>query len=371
MTVAKLELINVKKIYGDDVAYGDIVAAVDGVDLTLQAGKTLALLGPSGCGKSTTLNMIVGLEQPSSGDIRIDGESVINKPPRERNIGLVFQDYAVFQHMSVRSNLSFGLRMKRHSKKEIEKEVAVTAELLGLSDLLNEKASRLGGSQLQRVAIGRTLITKPSLLLLDEPLSNLEYEARVSMRQELRRLNEETGLTIIYVTHDQLEALSLADTVAVMSSGKIRDVGPTETIYKNPGNIFVARFIGDPPTNILDGYIDRIEHYFCFSSGNLKLNLNGLVVDPPTGLLNLGLRPDLMNIVSIDQCDISGVVTLVRPRGPDTVVTIDASGHNIQILIPTSKSPDVGEEIGVKLLDDCLSFFHYESGKRLNGSALI
>ena len=228
MSVPKLEVVGLTKEYDGDIL------AVDNIGFTLQSGETLALLGPSGCGKSTTLNMIVGLERPSSGDIRIDGRSVVDVPAGQRDIGLVFQDYAVFTSMSVRDNLAFGLRIRKKDKAAIAREVDAIAAFLDLENCLDVKAERLSGSEQQRVAIGRTLVTKPSLLLLDEPLSNLEASTRPVVRRELRRLQQEFRLSIIYVTHDQTEALSLADRVAIMSYGKIVQEDETLRIAERP-----------------------------------------------------------------------------------------------------------------------------------------
>ena len=248
MTVPKLKLVNLKKEFDNGA-----VAAVDGIDLSIEAGETIALLGPSGCGKSTMLNMIVGLDEPTSGDIQIDDQSILRVPPGKRNVGLVFQDYAVFTSMTVRQNLAFGLAVRHRPKPEIARAVGEIAELIDMTDRLGARVKDLGNSELQRVAIGRTLVTKPEILLLDEPLSNLETAARLAMRRELRRLQNEIGLTIIYVTHDQIEALSLADRIAVMRTGKILQVEKTSVICDRPEHVFVAGFLGSPPMNLLRG----------------------------------------------------------------------------------------------------------------------
>ena len=204
MANVKLELVNLRKEFGDLIAVND-------VSIAIAESETMALLGPSGCGKSTILNMIVGLEEPTSGDILIDGKSVLKVPPGDRNVGLVFQDYAVFTHMTVRRNLAYGLKIRKMKQTDIDREIAKVAEFLSITHQLDKKPGELGASELQRVAIGRTLVTNPEILLLDEPLSNLEAAMRNQMRRELRRIQAETGQTIIYVTHDQIEALSLSD----------------------------------------------------------------------------------------------------------------------------------------------------------------
>jgi multiple sugar transport system ATP-binding protein len=354
MTAPKLELVDIHKEYDN----GSVVA-VDGIDLQIEAGETLALLGPSGCGKSTTLNMIVGLENPTSGDIHIDGKSIVGVPPGQRNVGLVFQDYAVFTSMTVEKNLAFGLKVRGMRKDEITRQVGEVAELLDLKDLLKEKASRLGGSQLQRVAIGRTLVTRPSVLLLDEPLSNLEAETRMTMRRELRRLQEEIGLTIIYVTHDQIEALSLARRIAVMSSGKIRQCDLTDTVYDRPKHTFVAGFIGSPPMNLLDGQMVT-------DDGPPRFIRDGFALDVPPGLARqvpssaqrvmLGVRPEFLTL-NPEHGGLPGTVTLVEPRGPEAVVRVIVEGSSLQLVVPSAQKPSEGAAVTVGFDPDRLLLF--------------
>ena len=286
MSRPKLELVKLRKEYGN----GDVIA-VDDIDLAIEAGETVALLGSSGCGKSTTLNMIVGLEEPTAGDIQIDGATVVTTPAGKRNVGLVFQDYAVFTHMTVRKNLAFGLEIRGKYILETNRAVEEVAELLGMTDKLDASVRELGGSELQRVAIGRTLVTKPDILLLDEPLSNLEAEARLAMRRELRRLQSEIGLTIIYVTHDQVEALSLADRIAVMNAGRILQVEETSVIFDRPDHTFVAGFLGSPPMNLLRGKFSAGEDGVRFSKAGFSLAM-GRGESAPTGYYTMGIRPE-------------------------------------------------------------------------------
>ncbi len=258
--------------------------AVDGVNLAVAPGEAVALLGPSGCGKSTTLNMVVGLDRPDAGDIRIDGRSVLGVPAGRRGVGLVFQDYAAFPRMTVRANLGYGLRIRGVPRRELARLMDEAADLLDLRPVLDARPAALGGSQLQRFAIGRTLVTKPAILLLDEPLSNLE----ASMRATLRRLQAETGQTIVYVTHDQVEALSLAHRIAVMHAGRIRQCAPTTEIYAQPGHRFVGGFIGSPPMLFLDGRV---------TADGGALDAEGIVVPlpmraPPGRAVSLCLCPE-------------------------------------------------------------------------------
>lgn len=366
MSRPRLELVSLVKEYEMD---GGQVAAVDGVNLQVAAGETIALLGPSGCGKSTTLNMIVGLEHPTSGDIHIDGKSIVGVEPGRRNVGLVFQDYAVFPTMTVRQNLAFGLEVRRRPKPEIARAVAETAELLGMADRLDCKARDLGGSELQRVAIGRTLVTKPAILLLDEPLSNLDTPARMAMRRELRRMQSEVGLTIIYVTHDQVEALSLADRIAVMRAGKILQIEETGIICEKPRHVFVASFLGSPPMNLVRGYVEDGGDGLAFRLGEFRLPLarNGHGSGGLTcGLHTLGLRPESLRCTAPGQSPLAGRVVLAEPRGPETVLTVEVGPVQLKIVAPPAGLPGAGQEVGVRVEPGSLVFFHGDTNQRLD-----
>ena len=227
------------------------VEAVSGLNLALQEGEFLSLLGPSGCGKSTTLAMIAGFLQPDSGEIEINGQSLLTTPPHKRRIGLVFQDYAIFSRLSVRSNLAFGLEAQGVNRSERRSKVEALAEQLRLTHLLDRSGHSLNMSEMQAVALARVLITRPELLLLDEPMSNLDATDRADLRGELKQLQKSLGQTVLYVTHDQVEAMSMSDNIAVMRDGRIQQVGTPEEIYRQPINRFVAEFIGDPPINVV------------------------------------------------------------------------------------------------------------------------
>lgn len=358
MSRPKLELVKLRKEYGD----GSVIA-VDDIDLAIEAGETVALLGSSGCGKSTTLNMIVGLEHPTAGDIQVDGATVVTTPAGKRNVGLVFQDYAVFTHMTVRKNLSFGLEIRGKYVLEINRAVEEVAELLGMADKLDASVKELGGSELQRVAIGRTLVTKPDILLLDEPLSNLEAEARLAMRKELRRLQSEIGLTIIYVTHDQVEALSLADRIAVMNAGRILQVERTSVIFDKPDHTFVAGFLGSPPMNLLRGKFVMGEGGVRFAKDDFSLPM-GAGVEAPSGYYTMGIRPEALSISSAEGPDIVGRINNVEPRGPETVLTVDVGHERLTLVTPPTESLHAGEPIGLNLDFDSLVFFGGDSNRR-------
>src|SRR5215510_15031787 len=233
--------------------------AVRGIDLDIPDKQFVVLVGPSGCGKSTTLRMIAGLEDISGGEIVIDGEVVNDVPPKDRNIAMVFQNYALYPHMTVHENMSFGLRLKRVAKDEIQRRVENAARILDISELLERKPKQLSGGQRQRVAMGRAIVRDPKVFLFDEPLSNLDAKLRVQMRAEIRELHQRLKTTIIYVTHDQVEAMTMADTIVVMNEGNVEQIGSPLELYDNPANLFVAGFIGSPAMNLLPGRIARTE----------------------------------------------------------------------------------------------------------------
>lgn len=247
---SKLALVDLRKRF-------EAVEAVRGVSLELEHGEFVSLLGPSGCGKSTTLAMIAGLEAPTGGDILVDGTSVVGVHPSRRRIGLVFQDYAVFSKLSVRGNLAFGLEAQRVPRAERRRRIAAIAERLALGGLLDRPARGLNMSEMQRIALARVLVTEPQLLLLDEPMSNLDAALRYELRSELKRIQQALGQTVLYVTHDQLEAISMSDRIAVMNEGALQQVGTPREIYDQPVNRFTAEFIGDPPINLLPCRIAR------------------------------------------------------------------------------------------------------------------
>ncbi|WP_419175955.1 ABC transporter ATP-binding protein [Desulfosediminicola sp.] len=360
MSRAKLELVALKKEYDN----GNVVA-VDEIDLHIQQGETLALLGSSGCGKSTTLNMIVGLEYPTSGDILIDGQSIISTPPGQRNVGLVFQDYAVFSSMTVRKNLAFGLEVRNKRKDIVARAVDEVAELLDMKDKLDVSARELGGSELQRVAIGRTLVTKPEILLLDEPLSNLEAAARLAMRKELRRLQSEIGLTIIYVTHDQVEALSLANRIAVMNNGKILQAEETTKICERPDHTFVAGFLGSPPMNLIQGNFRTGDSTILFEKNSFEIPVTFATTTPsfPDGRFTLGIRPEEIKLVDPTTAQTHGTVVLTEPRGPETIVTIRSNSVDLKAVAPSTTEVIEGDKVGIHVDPQTLVYFNNDTNR--------
>ena len=245
--MSTIQLESVAKRWGETIAVQDM-------NLTAEEGRFLVLLGPSGCGKSTTLRIIAGLESPSNGRIRIDGRDVTNAPPAERHLSMVFQSYALFPHLNTAENILFGLKIRKVPGPERRRRLEKVADLVGLSDLLDRKPSQLSGGQRQRVALARAVIAENSICLMDEPLSNLDAKLRHDMRVEIRALQKRLGMTVVYVTHDQTEAMSMADKVILMRDGKIEQEGTPDDLYDNPASTFTARFVGTPPMNLLEPY---------------------------------------------------------------------------------------------------------------------
>ncbi len=274
------------------------VEVIKGVDIEAEKGEFVVFVGPSGCGKSTLLRMVAGLEDVSAGDVYIDGEKVTETEPAKRHVSMVFQSYALFPHMSVRDNIAFGLKMSKTPKAEIEKQVAEAARILQMEQLLDRRPRELSGGQRQRVAIGRAIVRHPKLFLFDEPLSNLDAELRAQMRTEIARLHNALGVTMIYVTHDQVEAMTLADRIVVLRAGRVEQIGAPQDLYDRPANTFVAGFIGSPKMNFLKAKIVGVEGgALILSHPSLAEPLravprNGAGSPPSTGEVTFGLRPE-------------------------------------------------------------------------------
>ncbi|MCH8825225.1 MAG: sn-glycerol-3-phosphate ABC transporter ATP-binding protein UgpC [Planctomycetes bacterium] len=329
------------------------VQAVKDLSLTIADGQFVVLVGPSGCGKTTTLRLIAGLEELTSGTIRI-GEKIVNKlHPKDRDIAMVFQDYALYPHMTVFKNMAFGLKMRKVAKKEINQRVHQTAQMLGITDLLDRKPHALSGGQQQRVAVGRAIVRNPQCFLLDEPLSNLDAKLRMQMRSELKSLHMRLMTTTIYVTHDQEEAMTLGDQVVVMANGEVQQIGKPLEIYQRPINRFVAGFVGMPPMNFLDGIIEKDNGQLCFcGSSNIKLQLSKEMQDAAANYVDkqvvAGIRPEALNNKSSTNSEnyLALKVTLTEPLGDRTDVYCKTSdGQTIIARIANAENLSPGVDV--------------------------
>jgi multiple sugar transport system ATP-binding protein len=352
--MAEIVLDNVSKRFPDGAL------AVDHVNLTIADGEFVILVGPSGCGKSTTLNMIAGLEDISDGELRIDGQLANQKSPRDRDIGMVFQNYALYPHMTVRENMAFSLKLSKTDKKTVDERVNWAAEILDLTDHLERKPAQLSGGQRQRVAMGRVIVRTPNAFLMDEPLSNLDAKLRVQMRTEVSRLQKRLGTTTVYVTHDQVEAMTLGDRVAVMRAGEIQQVGPPEELYDRPRNLFVAGFIGSPAMNFLpatvrDGVISS-------PLGELRLpEERRSRLHAAGGEVIIGIRPEHFEdaeLVGDDKRSYGAVyranVDLLESLGSDkyayfTVQSERATAQHLQELAEDAGAGEMGAAEGVQV----------------------
>ncbi len=335
--MADLDLRGISKSFGD-------VSVLDDISLRVPDGGFAILLGPSGCGKSTLLRIIAGLEQQSSGDVLIGGESVGGLSPRDRDIAMVFQSYALYPHLTVRDNLAFGLKMRKESSQVIAARIQDAADLLAIADLLDRKPKELSGGQRQRVAMGRAIVRKPKLFLFDEPLSNLDTQLRTSMRIELKKLHRRLGATIVYVTHDQVEAMTLGDTIAILDRGTMRQIGSPSRIYHHPADPFVAGFIGNPGMNLLDGTVTRQTGACVFSSGELTVHLPSLKGSLPLEHVSravLGIRPE--DIVTAPsgrpEVSVTGQVDVVEDLGADRTLHVLLGDQ--RVLVRVAQGPRV------------------------------
>jgi multiple sugar transport system ATP-binding protein len=342
-------------------------AVIDGLDLEVRSGEFLVLLGPSGCGKSTLLHAMAGLIDVGGGHVEFDGVDQTWASPRERNIGMVFQSYALYPNMSVVNNLSFGLRARGMPRAEVDARVQRAAALLQLEPLLARKPSQLSGGQRQRVAIGRALVRDARVYLLDEPLSNLDANLRASLRRELKLLHQRLGATMIYVTHDQVEALSLATRIAVLHRGRIQQLGTPAEVYARPANRFVAGFMGSPPMNFLEGKLAVAGGVPRFAARGLSVDLGNYAFGklPPVDgePVILGIRPEHLRLAPCGDC--AGVVTLVEPMGNHQVLWFDCNGANWSVLVSGEVIYRGGDLVQAALDAGRVSVFRASDGARL------
>ncbi|HZX27514.1 MAG TPA: ABC transporter ATP-binding protein [Telluria sp.] len=331
---------------------------LDKLDLEIEAGEFLVLLGPSGCGKSTLLHGIAGLTELDEGSVSIDGKDMTRAEPSERGIGMVFQSYALYPTMTVAKNMGFGLRMAGAPRAEIERRVAEAARMLQLEALLDRKPSQLSGGQRQRVAIGRALVRQAQVLLFDEPLSNLDAKLRTELRRELKLLHARLGATMIYVTHDQVEAMTLATRIVVLKDGRIQQIGTPEEVYRRPANLFVAGFLGAPAINLIEGVVDGER----FTADGFAALLPG--AGHARCEATLGVRPEHLRI------DPAGpwhaTVTLVEPMGNHLVVWAELGPHTVSLLAPADANLVAGSALALAIDPSSILLFDRTSGSRLS-----
>jgi len=357
--MSALDLIDIRKRYGS-------VDTLKGIDISLESGEFLVLLGSSGCGKSTLLNIIAGLAEPTGGEVRIDGRSVNGVHPKDRDIAMVFQSYALYPNLSVARNIGFGLEMRKVPRAEREEAVRKTAGILQIENLLDRKPSELSGGQRQRVAIGRALVRNPRIFLFDEPLSNLDAKLRMEMRTELKRLHQMLGTTIVYVTHDQIEAMTLATRIAVMRNGQIEQLATPEEIYNRPATLYVAEFVGSPPMNLLNA---------TFEGSTLSIDNSNARIVLPSHLHStearrqvvIGVRPEALYPVAEEsvQPSIEAKIEIVELTGPERVVSGSVGSQKLVASLPqqTAIASGAPQRFGFPI--DALHLFDRKTGERI------
>ncbi len=362
--MAGVEIRQVVKQYGR-------VEVLHGVDLSVRDGEFVVLVGPSGCGKSTLLRMIAGLEGITGGEIAIDGTIVNDMPPRERDIAMVFQDYALYPHKSVYDNMGFGLRMRGTSKAEIETLVHEAADILQIRHLLERRPGQLSGGQRQRVAMGRAIVRRPKVFLFDEPLSNLDAQLRAEMRVEIKKLHQRFGTTIVYVTHDQIEAMTLADRIAIMKDGHLQQYGTPDEVYNRPANRFVASFIGAPPMNMTPASVSADAQVIRLPSG-MDVTPRGANLAACAGRdIVIGLRPEHVALGHDDpsRTPVSGQVELVEPLGSETQATVRVGEARFTGRFSPEAGLKHGQDVTLGLALDRAHFFDAETGEAIRLAA--
>jgi multiple sugar transport system ATP-binding protein len=365
--MARVTLSGIRKTYDDGTV------AVHDVSLDVADGEFVVLVGPSGCGKSTTLRMIAGLESISDGELRIDGRVVNDVPPAQRDIAMVFQSYALYPHMTVRGNMGFALRLQKRPKAEIERHVQRAAEILGLESLLDRTPRQLSGGQRQRVAIGRALVREPRVFLFDEPLSNLDAKLRAEMRRELASLHRRLGTTMIYVTHDQLEAMTLGDRIVVMNEGRVRQIGAPTDVYDHPRDIFVATFLGSPPMNLLPGTATRRNGQLWFQP-DAQTDASVAIGAQPgchVSRVLLGVRPEQLRVLA-EPCDsdssaLCATVELVEPLGHEQLVYLRVGDTTVVALTHRDHVPRVDARVRLAVDGTHMHLFDEATGDAMAG----
>lgn len=355
---ASLHIAGIRKVFGK----GDkAVEILKKIDIDVAPGEFLILVGPSGCGKSTLLNIIAGLEEPTEGEVRINGKDVIGVAPAKRDIAMVFQSYALYPTMSVADNIGFALEMRKVPKDVRTKRIHEVAAMLQIEHLLDRRPAQLSGGQRQRVAMGRALARDPQLFLFDEPLSNLDAKLRVEMRAEIKRLHHVSGITSVYVTHDQIEAMTLGSRIAVMKDGILQQIGTPDDIYRRPANTYVAGFIGSPNMNFITGNTDGsgASGVFRFDGGSLDLGCPA-----PAGAVTLGQRPEHIHLDA--DAPWRGEVVLVEPTGADTYVVVKTAVGLLTVRVAPNTVIRVGEHTGMTVSNRHNNWFDAKTGERID-----
>lgn len=361
-TEAQLVLDQIEKTYRQ-TDEPDVVAVED-LSIEIEKGEFLVLVGPSGCGKSTTLHCIAGLEEITNGELRIDGKVVNDQKPEQRNIAMVFQNYALYPHMTARQNMGFGLKMVSDlSSEEINERVQDAAEMLGISELLDKKPKELSGGQQQRVALGRAIVREPSVFLMDEPLSNLDAKLRTQMRTEIQELQSNLNVTTVYVTHDQTEAMTMGDRIAVLNDGELQQCGTPLECYHQPTNKFVASFIGEPSMNFFE--VQRHDDQLVGDSFEYNLSADTVTELGSVTDLVFGVRPDAIEIVDDSEATVLATISVVEPMGDRQYLHLDVNGHDVTATTDEEILVHEGERIGLLFSEDSIHLFNNKTGDAL------
>lgn len=365
--MAEVLLKNISKSYGK-------TEVIKQLNLSIKDREFVVLVGPSGCGKSTLLRMIAGLEEITNGELYIGGRLSNEVEPKNRNIAMVFQNYALYPHLTVKDNISFGLRAAKMDKSEIEKRVAHAAEILDITHLLDRKPAELSGGQSQRISMGRAIVRDPDVFLFDEPLSNLDAKLRANMRVEIKKLHQRVQTTSVYVTHDQVEAMTLADRIVILKGGDIQQIGTPMDVYHLPTNIFVASFIGNPPMNILDGTLDKIQNEWIIKLSDTEILPFDVVheLSPyKNKKVKLGIRPEDIRVLKRGECAeeyekiFNVTVSVVEPLGADTTIFTELSGVEIKAIAHGRQLISTNESVNIVIDVRHLHLFDAETEQRI------
>jgi ABC-type sugar transport system ATPase subunit len=357
--MAGVQFENVWKLFA---AQAEGAAAVRGLSLDIADRELLVILGPSGCGKTTALRMVAGLEEPDRGDIRIGGTSVVGLEPKDRDVALVFQSYALYPHLSAQENIRYPLKVRGLTRAEQDRKVARVAEMLAIGHLLPRRPAQLSGGEQQRVALARAIVREPRVFLMDEPLSNLDAKLRVHTRTELKTLQRELGTTMVFVTHDQAEAMSLANRIAVLNAGELQQIGTPDEVYDHPANVFVAEFIGSPPMNLLKATRDGSDLVVA-GGWRLPAPKEAAGNESADADLTVGLRPEGVQIVAEGQ---PAEVIAVEPFGSEVIIDVRVNGEAIKVRAAPDVRPEPGSKVGLRVAPAAIRVFDRSSGVALN-----